>query len=1267
MKKVLSLLSIVLVMASLFALSGCGGEKKYIDTFLEQISKGEDVIKLVEDVIAGESDITIPKGTSLDLNGLTVDVKNFVMQSNDSGEYTLKNGVIKVSEDLKVLLKNATINLEDIKMIVEADSEVVFQASDNTLNIGDNTSITNEDGDSVEVDIEEGTRVVVSEGVTEDLNLNIVGNNVTVENNSNASGNTYSISEDVTGRFTIINEGSIDSITNDSADVSIIVSSPSSSDNDPITQLGEYPDSITEELIDREITFYNSSEMVEMFVYKDGAIIEENPVDWNFVDDNTKEFVAWYTTPDFKEESKVTYPYTVTSNEDWFAKLGDRTSATITFSVYLHNITSGEYQDINIAKEVEIGESVELPTLEELNLPEGYEIENWLDFEGNISTFPIVATSDVQFVGQIDYKSIKFDVNFVVGNKTTTITAYYEQEISAPDVSSLITLYGEGYYFERWTQVGDYAVLETVVFPLVVTGEQTYTAELSDLYSVTAHSNDLTLDDEVKYNENIDFTAFSNMEYLENYEFVGWFTEDGINGVWGDEVTEATVVTEDMDIYAQFVEIGKMPEGTIIILDANGGEFENGKDVFYITKDSDLWFDDNGDGNLNNIYLSELPIPSREGYMIENEYGDIRWYDMNGEVVYDIDKDNLTEPITLSVNWIEAITINLNAGYGMVHDIMFYRGYDMYQQNYLHLYPKGAWIALEFGDITMNQVAPDEFNESDNRIFIPYLWKYGYTMRGWSYDEAGNDMVDFNSPIYVEEDITLYLQWTKLPELTFINNGEIEVFQVYESSNRDIIVDIPNDPVVAGKSFYGWWEMNGDSYLQDLTTSYNTQVNAIGYFDGGRFIPTEDKTYYARYLSDEITLNYDANGGEFKDGDLEVTTILSRSSIAGNDGAFSVLNDTYLTEAVIKYRTSYQLGEKCIGWALTADGGVLSNTDINETLDARIMAGEKNITLYAVWESYGECTYDDGPMIIFDANGGTFDGLYTQLKRPCYQISSGSYYYPKSDTHTLFNLTKEGYVLLGWDDDASVDEPYWNVSLDRPGYYQGDLKLGSKETSDKTVYAIWGLEVAEEPNELPIFTFDANGGLFINGESSIEKQVYPYEYSNTVYKTYIDNEYVYLDGKLLLGWYSVNGGNSDLDFDWGEKYEEEFLLKPTEAMTYYARWADGAKYTFDANGGRINNGYMFDSVESIDIYAEASHNGFPVVTPRDIFNENGMLFVGWFTKDGTNSDWGEEIKIGYNNETGEDYPVELIDRTLYAKWVAFEDLPSDFNFDFIVM
>jgi hypothetical protein len=167
-------------------------------------------------------------------------------------------------------------------------------------------------------------------------------------------------------------------------------------------------------------------------------------------------------------------------------------------------------------------------------------------------------------------------------------------------------------------------------------------------------------------------------------------------------------------------------------------------------------------------------------------------------------------------------------------------------------------------------------------------------------------------------------------------------------------------------------------------------------------------------------------------------------------------------------------------------------------------------------------------------------------------------------------------------------------------------------------------------------TFDANGGEVVPSTMTAEEGK-TLSSLPTPTKTSGDT--------FFQGWYTKDGTNND----WGEPFG---VLTPIVTdITVYAKWGSVAPtkhtVTFDPEGGTVNP-------TSIQVNSGDPVGALPV--PEKANN----IFEGWYTKDGTNNDWGEPFGVST--------PI-VTSITVYAKWTTINSNPkkisitglSDFN------
>jgi hypothetical protein len=151
--------------------------------------------------------------------------------------------------------------------------------------------------------------------------------------------------------------------------------------------------------------------------------------------------------------------------------------------------------------------------------------------------------------------------------------------------------------------------------------------------------------------------------------------------------------------------------------------------------------------------------------------------------------------------------------------------------------------------------------------------------------------------------------------------------------------------------------------------------------------------------------------------------------------------------------------------------------------------------------------------VIFDANGGTVEGETTKSV----QVEYGK----KVTLPTDPVKTNNPNIFWGWFDNQT--QPYGNI-------FTGTIPV----TSNKTVYARWG--GTEPPTQFDV-TFNANGGKFADGGTTLVIQVYQNEKVNPPYVT--NNDY------MVSGWYETVNGT-------GTAFNKDTIVNA--ALTVYAQW-----------------------------------------------------------------------------------------------------------------
>jgi uncharacterized repeat protein (TIGR02543 family) len=279
-------------------------------------------------------------------------------------------------------------------------------------------------------------------------------------------------------------------------------------------------------------------------------------------------------------------------------------------------------------------------------------------------------------------------------------------------------------------------------------------------------------------------------------------------------------------------------------------------------------------------------------------------------------------------------------------------------------------------------------------VLPPNPTKADYIFRGWYTAQNGNG-TEFTASTPVTADITVYAKWT-YPQVTFdadggtFANGETTSTASCPAGAR---VTLPSDPTRASYYFGGWYpEQNGGGAQFTAST-----------------LVTEDITVYARWGDNPHTI-FDADGGMFENNGWPVE-IYNWWTTAGFD--------VYIYDTPDPTRTGYVFG----GWFTEPNGGGTQVTGVITPTDS--------ITMYAKWTSYFHVT--------FDADGGIFE--YIQGIPATVTVSCPAGSTVESIVHVP-DPWKARHSFGGWYTERNGDGMYYEQSSE-------------PVTEDITVYANW--------------------------------------------------------------------------------------------------------------------------------------------------------------------------------------------------------------------
>lgn len=506
-----------------------------------------------------------------------------------------------------------------------------------------------------------------------------------------------------------------------------------------------------------------------------------------------------------------------------------------------------------------------------------------------------------------------------------------------------------------------------------------------------------------------------------------------------------------------------------------------------------------------------------------------------------------------------------------------------------------------------------------------------------------------------------------------LKNGDtfVSVVSNYDGYKNTIPVNISDDNVKFVITFHSNYA-NDQTYTQSFNDfSYNAwleknRFSREGYhfyfwttnFDGSGTIYTdsthinpkyidEDFDLYAKWVANEYTVKYDANGASgqgkvpnqkfvydkgdklfrclfnkegykfagwntksdgkgqmFTEGE-EVINLTSKDDdvvilyaqwipieytviFDANGGTGSASNQkiNYNSTEKLNLNKFVKVGYDFVGWNTNTLGTGIAYSDGQEVTNLSVVDG-KNIILYAQWKPINYS-------VKFDVNGGTGE------------MARQEFTYGVSKSLNVNTFTKEGYKFAGWNTDSEGR----GIS-----YNDGQEILNLTTLSGEVIlYAQW----------IPIkytVSFDKN-----NGEGEMGVQEFTYDLDGKLK----DNEYNKI-GYTFKEWNSdING--KGISYQNGQEITN--LLNTDGNIILYAQWIP-IEYSvrFDANGGEGNlNNQSFKYDESYNL-------------SKNVFTKDGYKFAGWNSNiEGNGTDYSDEAIVSNLSAINGDVV------TLYAKW-----------------
>ena len=192
-----------------------------------------------------------------------------------------------------------------------------------------------------------------------------------------------------------------------------------------------------------------------------------------------------------------------------------------------------------------------------------------------------------------------------------------------------------------------------------------------------------------------------------------------------------------------------------------------------------------------------------------------------------------------------------------------------------------------------------------------------YVFAGWGYNSPDGTLHDFESQIYLDEDVVLYAVW-HLKEYTVTYNAgtaaSTENANLYESVDALTNIDVKNGSIIyeapAGKHFKEWQVQGSETKVQS----------------GESYEITQDVTFVAIWVDNEINGDNAAQAinTENMDEELEVVKLLVSFNANGGTGTMNAASVNKGSSYVLPANSfTAPSGKEFEGWKVNGEGELL--------------------------------------------------------------------------------------------------------------------------------------------------------------------------------------------------------------------------------------------------------------------------------------------------------------------------------------------------------
>ena len=598
--------------------------------------------------------------------------------------------------------------------------------------------------------------------------------------------------------------------------------------------------------------------------------------------------------------------------------------------------------------------------------------------------------------------------------------------------------------------------------------------------------------------------------------------------------------------------------------------------------------------------------------------------------------------------------------------------------------PSGVNNASVMWDRTIAS-AQNKFKFGDNygKDVLPIPKINGYTFKGWFIsptdgsskniyrDEWNFGTTDWALLTANNMKITVYAQWevkeinvtwdgnvgsgSTIPKVD--NKNQTTVTEKYKYS--DVIRSLKN-ATRDGYKLNGWYLKKGEDVLSE-TYNRNAWANKV-VANSTRTTFDEDTSIYAKWMPNEITINFNANEGSSSNkANLSYTQrkILFDDLINKSRSSRSIDSELPTSTITGGLPIATLDGYEFVSWNTKADGTGKTYTATDKFTE---FSNNNIVTLYAQWRAKDYT-------VSFNLNDASNSHGSTNANPTSYANITLTY-----DSHfaDLYTPTRTGYTFDGWYmkdgfNGGNIENGTWGTKVVNGLRFNGSQIVEIKDNaSDITLYAKWLRK------EIRV-VYNANKGsgtaevTFIDGLNKITGDTYNgigyFDLELSKNRNLTDRQLVTATGNgYIFKGFSTSTSDSDIKdlSTWDVNSEDEIVL--------YAIWeAKQYKIVFDGNYTNEmkpqGSGPHSTDVDTVNLPTQVINvtfeNNFPDLssarasiysnnTTLGISNAEGWTFSGWsYNK--------TDIITNTTNFDGTAYSSSKVDEskseiTLYAMW-----------------